>query len=81
MNLPGDVSEICKSALFEMSLRRCMRRPRDASEIHPCRLGIYFYFNDQLLLKIKNIFIKNESVNPYNTMASSCWLLSQGTCS
>ena len=39
INLPGDVSEICKSALFEMSLRRCMRRLNDAFEMHPCRLG------------------------------------------
>ena len=31
INLQGDFSEICKSALFEMSLRRCMRRLRDAS--------------------------------------------------
>ena len=33
---------------------------------------IYFFFNDQLLLQVKKIFInvcfiKNESVNPYNT--------------
>ena len=28
---------------------------------------IYFYFNEQLLLYVKNIFIKNESVNPLNT--------------
>ena len=28
---------------------------------------IYFYFNDQLPLQVKNILIKNESVNPYNT--------------
>ena len=28
---------------------------------------IYFYFNDQLPLQVKNIFIKNESVHPYNT--------------
>ena len=28
---------------------------------------IYFYFNDQLPLQVKNIFIKNESVNPYKT--------------
>ena len=28
---------------------------------------IYFYFNDQLLLQVKNSFIKNESVNPYKT--------------
>ena len=25
INLPGDVSEVCKSALFEMSLRQCTR--------------------------------------------------------
>ena len=40
INLQGDVSEIYKSALFELSLRRCMRRLRDASEMHPCPLGI-----------------------------------------
>ena len=28
---------------------------------------IYFYFNDQLPLQVKNIFIKNKSVNPYNS--------------
>ena len=28
---------------------------------------IYFYFNDQMSLQAKNIFIKNESVSPYNT--------------
>ena len=28
---------------------------------------IYFYFKDQLQLRVKNIFIKNKSVNPYNT--------------
>ena len=28
---------------------------------------IYFYFNDQLSLQVKNIFTRNESVNPYNT--------------
>ena len=39
MNLPWDVSEIRKSAVFEMSLRRCMRRLKDASEMHPRRLG------------------------------------------
>ena len=39
INFPGDVSDICKSALFEMSLRRCMRRLQDASEMDPCRLG------------------------------------------
>ena len=28
---------------------------------------IYFYFDDQLPLQFKNIFISNESVNSYNT--------------
>ena len=28
---------------------------------------IYFDFNDQLPLRVKNIFIKNESVNPNKT--------------
>ena len=28
---------------------------------------IYFYFKDQLQLRVKNIFIKNKSVNPCNT--------------
>ena len=27
-------------ALFEMSLRLCMRSLRDASEMHPCQLGL-----------------------------------------
>ena len=35
INLPGDVSEICKWTLFEMSLRRCMRRLKEALEMHP----------------------------------------------
>ena len=38
INLPEDVSEICKLALFEMSLRRRTRRLKDAFEMHPCRL-------------------------------------------
>ena len=28
---------------------------------------ICFYFNDQLLLQVKNIFLQNESVSPYNS--------------
>ena len=28
---------------------------------------IYFYFNNQLPLQVKNIFTQNESVSPYNT--------------
>ena len=43
MNLQGDLSEICKSALFEMSLRRCMRRLKDGSQMHPCWLGNIFF--------------------------------------
>ena len=38
INLLGEVSEICKSALFKMSLRRCMRCLKDASEMYSCRL-------------------------------------------
>ena len=41
-NLQQDVPEICKSALFETSLRRCIRRLRDASEMHPCPLRKFF---------------------------------------
>ena len=48
INLPGDVSEICKSGLFEMSLRRCMRRLKDPSEMHPLRLGIPTFSEDTL---------------------------------
>ena len=33
---------------------------------------IYLYHNDQLPLKIKNIFIRNESVNPYIPEVGSC---------
>ena len=36
ISLPGDVSEICNSALFELSLGLCMRHLKDASEMHPC---------------------------------------------
>ena len=43
VTLPGDVSEIPKSALFEMYLRRCMRRLKDAFEMHPCRPRKYFW--------------------------------------
>ena len=38
-SLLGAVLETCKSAFFETSLRHCMRRLRDASDMHPCRLG------------------------------------------
>ena len=36
---------------------------------------IYFYFNDQLPLQVKNIFIKNESVNPYNTRGGKLFFI------
>ena len=39
ISLLGDVAVICKSTLFEMSLRRCMRRLKDESDMHPCRIG------------------------------------------
>ena len=44
--LTGDVSEICKSAPFEMSLRRCMRRLRDVSDMNPCRLSCHIKYAD-----------------------------------
>ena len=44
MNLPEDVSDICKSALFEMSLRHCMIRLKDAPEMHQWRLGESFEY-------------------------------------
>ena len=58
IHLIGDVSEICKLALFEMSPRHCMRRLRDASEMHPCRLG-------NSLFKVCRTFryMKNYSVS------------------
>lgn len=31
------------------------------------QFSIYFYFNGQLPLQVKNIFIQNDSVNPYNS--------------
>ena len=45
IDLVGDVSEICKPALFEMSLRLFIRRLRDASKMHPCQLGKKFIIN------------------------------------
>ena len=42
ISLRENFSEICKSVLFEMSLRHCMRRFKDASGMHPWRLG-YLY--------------------------------------
>ena len=43
-NLPVDVSEIYQSALFEMSLRRCIRCLKGAYEMHACGLGWCWYF-------------------------------------
>ena len=42
VTLLGDASDIPKSALFEMCLRRCMKRLKDASDMHPCQPGKYF---------------------------------------
>ena len=36
-----------------------------------------FYVNDQLRLQVKSIFIKNESVNPYNTRSSKLLFITQ----
>ena len=38
LNLTGDVSEIVKSTLFEISLRHFIRRLTHTSEMYPCRL-------------------------------------------
>ena len=43
MSFQGDLSEISKSTLIEMSLRRCMRRLKDASQMHHCWLGNLFF--------------------------------------
>ena len=40
IHLSGDVSQIVKPAVIEISLRYCMRRLRDASEMHPSWLGL-----------------------------------------
>ena len=50
------MSEICKSALFEMSMRRCMRCLKDASEIYPCRLG-FSSSSKALVTLIQKLFI------------------------
>ena len=44
-----------------------VRRLQDNNQFSILKL-IYFYLNNQLFLQVKNIFIKNESVNPYNTI-------------
>ena len=38
---------------------------------------IYLYYKDQLPLKIKDIFTKNESVNPYNTRGGKLLFIPQ----
>ena len=69
INLQGDVSEICKSALFETSLRRCMRRLRDASEMHPCPLGRRFGHckqeKHQISVQQKTIFLNFYETKDY----------------
>ena len=64
--LTVDISEVCKSALFEMSLRRWMRRLRDASEMHPCRLG-YRSITEIIcplnIFAVKYIFVQKEEWN------------------
>ena len=42
INLTGDVSKICKSAIFEMSLRRCMRRLRAEATLQRCSKEMVF---------------------------------------
>ena len=63
IDLPEDVSEICKSALFEMTLRCCMRRLKDASEMHPCRLGYICEIQEQLFWRNNFFFwIENRKI-------------------
>ena len=45
ISLLGDVSEICKSSFFQISLRRCMRHLKDASDMLPCQLGNFHVFS------------------------------------
>ena len=67
IKLLADVSEICKSALFEMSLRRCMRRLKDASEMHPCRLGHVKIPENVLIKQQKKHFSNTKNVHFSNT--------------
>ena len=57
INLLRDVVGICKSAIFEMSLRRCMRHLKDAPEMHPCRLGRFF-----LLVTFYSFFVSTYTL-------------------
>ena len=61
-HLTGGISVIYKSALFGMSLRSYMRRLRDASEMHPCRLGMLLLTNAQVL-KLRKTFANNSTAN------------------
>ena len=69
INLQEDVSKICKSAFFEMSLRRCMRRLKDASEMHPCPLGKRFGHckqeKHQIFVQQKTIFLNFHKTKDY----------------
>ena len=63
INLPEGVSEICKSALFKMSLRCCIRRLKDASEMHPCRLGSHWMcFNNARVREMYRNQIKSNQI-------------------
>ena len=63
INLPGDISEISKSVLFEMSLRPFMRSLKDASQMHPFWLGI-------ILIKQNNGFSRFVYKNFFRTWTS-----------
>ena len=59
INLPGDVSKIWKLALFEMYLRRSMRRLRNASEMHPCSLEYWLTFPEVKAMKFGHVIEYN----------------------
>ena len=64
INLPGELSQIYKSVLFEMYLRRFMRRLKDASEMHPCWLGISINLYPVIILLCSGFVKKYSCVTP-----------------
>ena len=58
ISLRENFSEICKSTLFQMSLRHCMRRLKDASGMHPWRPG---YLRSPDILNLVNLLTLSPS--------------------
>ena len=72
INLLGIISEICKSALFEISLRHCIRHLEDASEMHPCRMGLPLRFLPimvtlEVMLK-QRLLLQNKFMQIFQTL-------------